>query len=250
MGRGRVELKRIENKINRQVTFSKRRNGLLKKAYELSVLCDAEVALIIFSSRGKLYEFGSAGMTKTLEKYQRCSFNPQDNSAENETQSWCQEVSKLRAKYESLQRTQRHLLGEDLGPLSVRELQNLEKQLEGALNQARQRKTQIMIDQMEELRRKERQLGDMNEQLKMKVSLELSSLHSEGQGLRPLPFQWNSTNSSPGNTSFALHPSQSNPMGCHNNEPVLQIGYHYVGGESFVPRSMADESNMVQGWVL
>lgn len=61
MGRGRVEMKRIENKINRQVTFSKRRNGLLKKAYELSVLCDAEVALIIFSSRGKLYEFGSVG---------------------------------------------------------------------------------------------------------------------------------------------------------------------------------------------
>ena len=59
MGRGRVELKRIENKINRQVTFAKRRNGLLKKAYELSVLCDAEVALIIFSSRGKLYEFCS-----------------------------------------------------------------------------------------------------------------------------------------------------------------------------------------------
>jgi hypothetical protein len=59
MGRGRVELKRIENKINRQVTFAKRRNGLLKKAYELSVLCDAEVALIIFSNRGKLYEFSS-----------------------------------------------------------------------------------------------------------------------------------------------------------------------------------------------
>lgn len=56
-----MELKRIENKINRQVTFSKRRNGLLKKAYELSVLCEAEVALIIFSSRGKLYEFSSAG---------------------------------------------------------------------------------------------------------------------------------------------------------------------------------------------
>lgn len=59
MGRGKVELKRIENKINRQVTFAKRRNGLLKKAYELSILCDAEIALIIFSSRGKLYEFCS-----------------------------------------------------------------------------------------------------------------------------------------------------------------------------------------------
>ncbi|CAI0447308.1 unnamed protein product [Linum tenue] len=59
MGRGRVELKRIENKVNRQVTFAKRRNGLLKKAYELSLLCDAEVALIIFSNRGKLCEFCS-----------------------------------------------------------------------------------------------------------------------------------------------------------------------------------------------
>lgn len=59
MGRGKVELKRIENNINRQVTFTKRRNGLLKKAYELSVLCDAEVALVVFSTRGKLYEFCS-----------------------------------------------------------------------------------------------------------------------------------------------------------------------------------------------
>ena len=60
MGRGKVELKRIENKISRQVTFAKRRNGLLKKAYELSLLCDAEVALIIFSCRGRLFEFSSS----------------------------------------------------------------------------------------------------------------------------------------------------------------------------------------------
>uniref|UniRef100_A0A453ED03 MADS-box domain-containing protein n=1 Tax=Aegilops tauschii subsp. strangulata TaxID=200361 RepID=A0A453ED03_AEGTS len=59
MGRGRIEIKRIENTTNRQVTFCKRRNGLLKKAYELSVLCDAEVALIVFSSRGRLYEYSN-----------------------------------------------------------------------------------------------------------------------------------------------------------------------------------------------
>lgn len=53
-------MKRIENAASRQVTFSKRRNGLLKKAYELSVLCDAEVALLIFSQKGKLYEFSSS----------------------------------------------------------------------------------------------------------------------------------------------------------------------------------------------
>ncbi|WVZ05759.1 hypothetical protein V8G54_019105 [Vigna mungo] len=69
------QLKRIENKINRQVTFAKRRNGLLKKAYELSVLCDAELALIIFSTRGKLYEFCStSSMLKTLERYQKCNY--------------------------------------------------------------------------------------------------------------------------------------------------------------------------------
>ncbi|KAG6522020.1 hypothetical protein ZIOFF_019154 [Zingiber officinale] len=49
----------LENKINRQVTFSKRRSGLLKKAHEISVLCDAEVAVIIFSSKGKLYEYST-----------------------------------------------------------------------------------------------------------------------------------------------------------------------------------------------
>ncbi|KAJ0756956.1 putative transcription factor MADS-type1 family [Helianthus annuus] len=59
MGRGKVTLKRIENKINRQVTFSKRRSGLLKKAHEISVLCDADVALIIFSTKGKLSEFST-----------------------------------------------------------------------------------------------------------------------------------------------------------------------------------------------
>uniref|UniRef100_A0AAU7LKL5 MADS49 n=1 Tax=Hippophae rhamnoides TaxID=193516 RepID=A0AAU7LKL5_9ROSA len=59
--------------------------------------------------------------------------------------SWYQEVTKLKFKYESLQRTQRHLLGEDLGPLSVKELQNLEKQLEAGLAQARQRKLTIPL---------------------------------------------------------------------------------------------------------
>ncbi|VAI25125.1 unnamed protein product [Triticum turgidum subsp. durum] len=53
-------MKRIENPTSRQVTFSKRRGGLLKKAFELSVLCDAEVALVVFSPRGRLYEFASS----------------------------------------------------------------------------------------------------------------------------------------------------------------------------------------------
>ena len=59
MGRGKIEIKKIENPTNRQVTYSKRRLGLMKKAKELTVLCDAEVALIVFSSRGRLYEYSN-----------------------------------------------------------------------------------------------------------------------------------------------------------------------------------------------
>ncbi|XP_026384224.1 transcription factor CAULIFLOWER-like [Papaver somniferum] len=55
--RGRVQLKRIENKIDRQVTFSKRKPGLIKKANKISVLHDAEVAPIFFSPKGELFEY-------------------------------------------------------------------------------------------------------------------------------------------------------------------------------------------------
>lgn len=57
MGRVKLQIKRIENTTNRQVTFSKRRNGLIKKAYELSVLCDVDIALIMFSPSGRVNHF-------------------------------------------------------------------------------------------------------------------------------------------------------------------------------------------------
>jgi len=59
MGRGKVELKKIENPTNRQVTFSKRRMGLFKKANELAILCDAQIGVIIFSGSGRMYEYSS-----------------------------------------------------------------------------------------------------------------------------------------------------------------------------------------------
>ncbi|KAM3341103.1 hypothetical protein P3S68_028738 [Capsicum galapagoense] len=59
MGRGKVDLRKIENKINKHETFSKRRGGLVKKAHEILLLCDAEVALIVFSQKGKIFEYSS-----------------------------------------------------------------------------------------------------------------------------------------------------------------------------------------------
>ncbi|RZC64298.1 hypothetical protein C5167_007989 [Papaver somniferum] len=67
MGRGKIVIQRIDNTTSRQVTFSKRRNGLLKKAKELSILCEAEVGLIIFSSTGKLYEFSRPNILPVLQ---------------------------------------------------------------------------------------------------------------------------------------------------------------------------------------
>nr|BBC77270.1 MADS-box transcription factor [Habenaria radiata] len=168
MGRGRVELKRIENKINRQVTFAKRRNGLLKKAYELSVLCDAEVALIIFSNRGKLYEFcSSPSMLNTLERYQKCNYGaPETNTISRETQSSQHEYLKLKSRVEALQRSQRNLLGEDLGPLSGKDLEQLERQLDASLKQIRSTRTQFMLDQLSDLQRREQMLCEANKTLK------------------------------------------------------------------------------------
>uniref|UniRef100_A0A803L1A5 MADS-box domain-containing protein n=1 Tax=Chenopodium quinoa TaxID=63459 RepID=A0A803L1A5_CHEQI len=65
MGRRKIEMKRIEDKSSRQVTFSKRRSGLIKKARELSVLCDVDVAVLVFSNRGRLYEFVSGSSSSS-----------------------------------------------------------------------------------------------------------------------------------------------------------------------------------------
>ncbi|XP_021806373.1 MADS-box protein CMB1-like [Prunus avium] len=171
MGRGKVELKRIENNINRQVTFTKRRNGLLKKAYELSVLCDAEVALVVFSTRGKLYEFCSgSSMEKTLERYQRCSYSALEASQPaQDSQSRYQDYVNLKAKVEVLQRTQRNFLGEDLGHLGTKELQQLENQLDMSLRQIRSTKTQVMQGQISDLLRKEQMLLEANNELRRKL---------------------------------------------------------------------------------
>ncbi|CAG8495751.1 1557_t:CDS:2 [Paraglomus occultum] len=69
MGRKKIQIKPIKDERNRQVTFLKRKFGLMKKAYELSVLCDCEIALIIFNSNNKLVQYASTDIDKILLKY-------------------------------------------------------------------------------------------------------------------------------------------------------------------------------------
>ncbi|CAI9096430.1 OLC1v1032578C1 [Oldenlandia corymbosa var. corymbosa] len=241
MGRGRVELKRIENKINRQVTFAKRRNGLLKKAYELSVLCDAEVALIIFSNRGKLYEFCSgSSMAKTLERYHRCSYGAAEmNQSSTDSQSNYQEYLKLKARVEVLQQSQRHLLGEDLAQLGTKQLDQLERQLDASLKQIRSIKTQHMLDQLSDLQQKEKTLIELNNTLRGKLEESTARLHqaswnSEEHNLPHRPPQAHGTIRSQG----YLEPT-----------PNTLFSYNLAGGGAEA-ESTQNPSGILPGWML
>uniref|UniRef100_M1CAG5 Agamous-like MADS-box protein AGL8 homolog n=1 Tax=Solanum tuberosum TaxID=4113 RepID=M1CAG5_SOLTU len=173
MGRGRVQLKRIENKINRQVTFSKRRSGLLKKAHEISVLCDAEVGLIVFSTKGKLFEYSTDScMERILERYERYSYAERQLNAATDIEtpgSWTLEHAKLKARLEVLQRNQKHYAGEELNTLSMKEFQNLEHQLDSALKHIRSRKNQLMHESISALQKKDKALQEQNNNLSKQV---------------------------------------------------------------------------------
>ncbi|XP_031274428.1 truncated transcription factor CAULIFLOWER A-like [Pistacia vera] len=184
MGRGRVQLKRIENKINRQVTFSKRRSGLLKKAHEISVLCDAEVALIVFSTKGKLFEYSTDScMERILERYERYSYSErqlQPNDISNPG-SWTIEHAKLKARVEILQRNQSHFMGQELDTLSLKELQSLEHQLDSALKHIRSRKNQLMFESISDLQKKDKLLQEQNNLLSKKVKEKEKNLAEQAQ---------------------------------------------------------------------
>ncbi|XP_052159462.1 agamous-like MADS-box protein AGL61 [Oryza glaberrima] len=69
LGRQRIEIRRIDNSGRRQVTFSKRRNGLFKKASELSTLCGASVAVVAFSSAGNVFAFGQPTVDAVVRRF-------------------------------------------------------------------------------------------------------------------------------------------------------------------------------------
>lgn len=170
MVRGKIQMKKIENDTSRQVTFSKRRNGMLKKAYELSVLCDAEVAVIIFSQKGRLHEFSSSEMHKTLERYYRYTKERQidRNGMEQYMQQLKHEIANMIEKIEHIEVSQRKLLGQDLGSCTNEELQELDDQLERSLRSIRARKSQLFNEQIGQLKEKERLLLEENARLCIK----------------------------------------------------------------------------------
>nr|AHM92097.1 MADS-box protein 21 [Erycina pusilla]WDA53339.1 MADS-box protein 21 [Erycina pusilla] len=172
MGRGKIEIKRIENTTNRQVTFCKRRNGLLKKAYELSVLCDAEVALVIFSSRGRLYEYANNSVKGTIDRYKKaCTDNSSTGSiSEANSQYYQQEATKLRQQITNLQNSNRNLLGDALTTMSLRDLKQLETRLEKGINKIRSKKNELLHAEIDYMQKREMELQTDNMYLRNKIA--------------------------------------------------------------------------------
>ncbi|XP_065875047.1 MADS-box transcription factor 23 isoform X1 [Euphorbia lathyris] len=186
MGRGKIVIRRIDNSTSRQVTFSKRRKGLIKKAKELAVLCDAELGLAIFSSTDKLYEFASTSMKSVIERYNKTKEeNAQVQNPASEVKFWQREAAILRQQLHNLQESHRQLMGEQLNGLRVEDLQGLENKLEMSLQGIRKKREHMLLDEIQELSQKGNLIHRENIELYNKLNIisgENMELHNKVYG--------------------------------------------------------------------
>ncbi|XP_078434588.1 agamous-like MADS-box protein MADS9 [Wolffia australiana] len=162
MGRGKIEIKRIENSTNRQVTFTKRKNGIIKKAKEISVLCNAQVYLVLFSSSGKMAEFCSdnTSLSRMLEQFHKYTGN---RIWEPKHERLNAEIDRIKKENDAMQIELRRLKGEDIAPLSPYELIPLEATLQRGLDNVRAKQVEFL----KKLKKNERLLEAENKELGM-----------------------------------------------------------------------------------
>ncbi|XP_024966041.1 MADS-box transcription factor 23-like [Cynara cardunculus var. scolymus] len=220
MGRGKIEIKRIDNISSRQVTFSKRKTGLLKKAKELAILCDAEVALLIFSSTGKLHEYASSSMDTVVERYDKVINEGHDQLLDptSKVKFWQQEAARLRQQLLYLQQSHRQLLGEELASLNAEDLQKLETQLEITLKKVRMNKEQVLTDEIKELNQKRSLIDQENKKLHEKITL----LHQETAELQKKIYALRSMDESNKNSSPYSFSIDEAPISLQLSQPQPQ----------------------------
>ncbi|XP_061372061.1 MADS-box protein SVP-like isoform X2 [Gastrolobium bilobum] len=155
MTRAKIKIKKIDNITARQVTFSKRRRGLFKKAEELSVLCDADVGLIVFSATGKLFDYGSSSTKDIITRYNTHlqGINKLDRPS-LELQLDASDSAKLNKEIEDRTQQLRRMKGDDLQGLDLNELQQLEKTLEKGLNRVIEIKGIVLEEKNKQLKQK------------------------------------------------------------------------------------------------
>ncbi|KAA8519527.1 hypothetical protein F0562_013783 [Nyssa sinensis] len=161
-GRKKIEIKRITNENSRTITFSKRRNGIFKKASELCTLCGADPSIIIFSLRGKAFSFGNPNVKSVIDKF--LNQNPQPNEGASEHARSSHEVRELNQQLHELNKQ-----------LKVgREKENLSQKtsLPMSSNRFKAYVNELGLPELEQLK------GTM-EKLKKKVSRRVNELRLE-----------------------------------------------------------------------
>ncbi|CAL9246046.1 unnamed protein product [Arabidopsis halleri] len=231
MGRGRIEIKKIENVNSRQVTFSKRRNGLMKKAKELSILCDAEVALIIFSSTGKIYDFSSGCMEQILSRYGYTTASTEHKqrekqlliSASHENEVVLRNDDSMKGELERLQLAIERLKGKALDGMSFPDLISLENQLNESLHSVKDQKTQILLNQIERSRLQEKRALEENQILRKQVEM-------LGRGSGPKVLNERPQVSSPeADPESSSSDEDENDNEEHHSDTSLQLGLSSTG---------------------
>ncbi|NP_001234077.2 floral homeotic protein DEFICIENS [Solanum lycopersicum] len=164
MARGKIQIKKIENQTNRQVTYSKRRNGLFKKANELTVLCDAKVSIVMISSTGKLHEFISPSITtkQLFDLYQKTIGVDIWTTHYEKMQ---EQLRKLKDVNRNLRKEIRQRMGESLNDLNYEQLEELMENVDNSLKLIRERKFKVIGNQIETYRKKVRNVEEINRNL-------------------------------------------------------------------------------------
>nr|QWX93762.1 MADS-box protein 23 [Cunninghamia lanceolata] len=162
MGRNKIAIEEIKNESKRQVTFSKRQKGLFKKAQELAVLTSSQVAVITFSSSGKLFQYSSESMTNLLKRCYKYQFSGQriDN---------LQEEIVLKNENEQLQLRIKRMMGEELSNLDMKELQELEQVVEAGMSRIKARKNESLLEKIGEIEKKDSHLEEENRILRAQL---------------------------------------------------------------------------------
>lgn len=184
MGKKKVEIKLIEDKNSRQVTFSKRRKGLIKKASELAVLCDVKVGLVMFSNTGKLFEFNNGDSLHNI--FQQYMDQLAASRVDHSKQEIHTEIADTGLGEAFSEFVKRHFGVFELEHLSMTELMELEKLIPAALSQIRSSKMQLMMESLTDLKHKELTLRTANELLEKQIAeLEQSNDNCEKESMIP-----------------------------------------------------------------
>ncbi|KAM1777594.1 hypothetical protein ACFX11_044242 [Malus domestica] len=165
----KIKIRRIDYLPARQVTFSKRRRGIFKKAEELSILCESEVAVIIFSQTGKLFDFSSSSTKDVIARYKSHTGEKSNQSMLDQLQLEKENTIRLSKELEDKTRKLRHLKGEELQDLDLDELQKLEKLVEASHGRVMETKEKKIMSEIMALAKKGDELVEANNQLKQRM---------------------------------------------------------------------------------